>query len=173
MRDPYRKAYTQQKCNAKQRGVPFLLSFEEWKTIWLGSNKWDERGRGAAKYCMCRIGDAGAYEVGNVFIGLGAKNVRDGNLGKFDSDITRAKKSASLTGKPHPWSAGTNNVMHRPEVKAKISAATSGGKHYSARAVITPFGSFDSGTDAAIALNIPKPTIYWRCKYQKSGFAFA
>ena len=123
MRDIFRKLYTQQKSNAKQRGVDFLLTLEQWKSIWLESGNWDQRGRGAEKYCMCRVGDKGAYEISNVFIGLGRQNVRDGNLGKACSTEHRAKIAAANSGVPHPWSAGANNPMHRPEVKAKITAA--------------------------------------------------
>ena len=172
MRDPFRKAYTQHKSNAKQRGIEFKLTFDEWKQIWVDSEKWEQRGRGADKYCMCRIGDAGCYEVGNVFIGLGKTNVRDGNLGKTDSQETRHKKSVAAKGKAHPWSAGDKNPMHRPEVKAKISAAVGGSNNYRAKTVISPFGVFGSTTEASKELNIPAVTIQWRCRYNKSGWSY-
>lgn len=172
MRDIFRKLYTQQKSNAKQRGVDFKLTLQEWTTIWLESGKWEQRGRGAEKYCMCRLGDAGAYEVENVFIDLGKRNVSDGNKGKLDSAETKARKSAALKGMPHPWSAGSNNPMHRPEVKAKMSAKISGGKHYRARMVGTPHGIWTSATECAKALGMPVPTVNWRCKYHKMGFAY-
>jgi len=171
-KDPYLKAYTQQKSNAKQRGVEFVLTFDEWKQIWLYSGKWEQRGRGAEKYCMCRVGDAGCYQVGNVFIGLGKHNVRDGNLGKLDSNETKRKKSEALRGMPHPWSAGKNNAMHRPEVKAKLSASISGSKHYSAKMVGTPHGIWGSAVECAKALRMPEPTVNWRCRNQKLGFAY-
>lgn len=172
MRDIFRKLYTQQKSNAKWRGVEFKLTLEEWKTLWLDSGKWEQRGRGVGKYCMCRVNDCGAYEVGNVFIDLSTKNVRDGNVGKVMSAETRTKIAAANSGKPHPWSAGANSPMHRPEVKAKISAATSGGKHYAAKRVVTPQGQWPSATEAAGALGMPIPTVNWRCKHQKFGFAY-
>ena len=160
------------KSNAKRRGVEFLLTFEQWVDIWSESGKWDERGRGADKYCMCRIGDKGAYSVGNVFIGQGKHNVRDGNIGKLDSEETKRKKSQAAKGRSHDYAKGINNVMHRPEAKAKLSEAISGSKHYRARAVQTPFGMFLSGIEASKALNVPKPTVYWKCKYQKDGWSF-
>jgi len=171
-KDPYLKAYTQQKSNAKQRGVEFVLTFDEWKQIWLDSGKWEQRGRGAEKYCMCRVGDAGCYQVGNVFIGLGKHNVRDGNLGKSDSEETKRKKSESLRGMPHPWNVGKNNAMHRPEVKAKLSAAISGAKHYSARMVGTPHGVWGSAVECAKAFRMPEATVNWRCRNQKLGFDY-
>lgn len=173
MRDIYRKAYTQHKSNAKQRGIEMRLTLEEWKDIWLSSGKWDERGRGADKYCMCRNGDAGHYELGNVFIGQNKNNVRDGNIGKIPSAETRAKISASNMGKPHPWAKGFRNVMHRPEAKAKISAATGGANHYKQRGVITPSGYFVTAKAAAQALNINKSTVEWRSRHNKLGFSYA
>lgn len=171
MRDIFRKLYTQQKSNAKRRGIAFVLSLDEWKSIWLQSGKWEERGRGIGKYCMCRVGDVGSYEVGNVFIDLNTKNVSVGNLGKPDSAETKARKSAANIGKPHPWSVGDKNPMHRPEVKAKFSSATSGKNHYAQRGVITPQGYFDTAKEAAVALGIPQSTIEWRAKHKKFNFS--
>ena len=82
MRDRFQKLYAQHKSNAKRRGIPFLLTLDQWKTVWLDSGKWNQRGRGIDNYCMCRVGDAGAYEVGNVFIDLHQRNVSSGSLGK-------------------------------------------------------------------------------------------
>jgi len=172
-KDPYLKAYTQQKSNVRQRGLEMRLTFEEWKQIWLDSGYWEQRGRGSCSYCMMRKGDQGHYEIGNVFIGTNAQNVSDGNLGKLDSEETKRKKSEALSGQPKLWARGDGNPMHRPEVKAKISAAIGGGKHYSARKVVTPFGEFDSGTTAAKELGIPKPTIYWRCSRSWNGWSYA
>jgi hypothetical protein len=173
MKDPFRKAYTQHKSNAKNRCIDFMLSFDEWKQIWLNSGKWEQRGRGAEKYCMCRIGDQGCYEKGNVFIGLGKINVREGNLGKLDSEETKRKKSEALKGKPHPWAAGKNNPMHRPEVKAKMSIAVGGSNNYKAKTVASPFGIFGSTTEASKELNIPAVTIQWRCRHNKFGWSYA
>jgi len=173
MRDIFRKLYTQHKSNAKQRGIEMRLTFEEWKEIWVHSGKWDERGRGADKYCMCRIGDEGHYEAGNVFIALNKHNVSQGNIGKPDSEITKAKKSAALKGQPHPWVAGANNPMHRPEVKAKMSQAIGGANHYNQKGVNTPDGYFVTAKAAAIALNMKQPTVEWRARHNKLGFSYA
>jgi len=173
IKNQHLKAYTQQKSNAKQRGVEFSITFEEWKQVWLDSGKWDERGRGAEKFCMCRIGDVGCYSVANVFIGLGKHNVRDGNIGKLDSNETRQKKSQSMRGKPHPWSVGDKNPMHRPEVKAKMSIAVGGANNYRAKTVICPLGVFGSTTEASKELNIPAVTIQWRCRHNKAGWSYS
>lgn len=170
-RDLFRKAYTTHKSNAKRRGILFLLTFEEWKEIWLASGKWDLRGRGTDRYCMCRTGDAGAYVLGNVFIDENIRNISDGNKGKLDSDETRAKKSVALTDRPKPWARGTNNPMHRPEVKAAMTAAIGGAKHYNQRGVITPRGYFVTAKEAATALGMSKSTVEWRARHNKFGFS--
>lgn len=172
-KDPYKKAYTQHKSNAKQRCIEMRLTFDEWKEIWLQSGKWDERGRGAEKYCMCRLGDEGHYEAGNVFIAQNKCNISDGNIGKTDSEVTRAKKSASMKGKAHPWSVGDKNPMHRPEVKAKMGEATGGANHYNQKGVITPDGYFVTAKAAAIALSLKKSTVEWRSRHNKLGFSYA
>lgn len=166
------KVFKAQKSNAKTRGIPFLLTFKQWLAIWTESGKLDQRGRGAKKFCMCRHGDAGPYEVGNVFIGTGRENVRTGNLGKEMTQEVRDKISKANIGKPHPWSAGDKNPMHRPDVKAKISAAIGGANHYKAIGVTTPQGFFPTAKAAAEALGMKKPTVEWRARHNKFGFSY-
>lgn len=171
-KDLYRKGFTDQKRNAKMRGVEFLFTFEQWRDWWIATGKWEQRGRGRGKYCMRRHGDTGPYSVENVFCGLNEDNVRDGNLGKVMSQETRQKLSKANSGKAHPWSVGERNPMHRPEVKAKMSAAISGGKHYAAKMVATPHGIWTSAAEAAKCIGIPVATVNWRCQHQKLGFAY-
>lgn len=68
------KAFREQRTNASARKVEWNLTFWEWWHIWQESGKWEQRGRGAGQYCMCRHGDVGAYERGNVFIGEFSQN---------------------------------------------------------------------------------------------------
>lgn len=167
-----RKKFNAHKSNAKRRGIDFCMTFEQWTEMWDKSGKWLQRGRGADKYCMCRVGDTGPYSVENVFIGQGKKNVSDGNIGKPDSKETKRKKSEAAKGRSHDYAKGENNVMHRPEVKAKISEAIGGANHYKAKAVVSPFGKFGSATEAAKELGIPAVTIQWRCRYNKAGWSY-
>jgi hypothetical protein len=75
------RAYQHQKHAAEvRRGIPFRLTLMEWWKIWSDSGKWEQRGLGRG-YMMCRIGDLGAYEVGNVFIGEGAGNLSAASKG--------------------------------------------------------------------------------------------
>jgi hypothetical protein len=80
-----KRKYHAHKGVAKQRGIDFNISFDDWLNIWLTSNHWHERGVGKTKYVMSRVNDIGAYEVGNVLIQLHGKNVSDAMLGKKKS----------------------------------------------------------------------------------------
>jgi hypothetical protein len=60
------------KHSAKQRGIPFRLTFEQWWGIW--EPHWQDRGQCTGCKLMSRIGDKGAYEVGNVKIATHAEN---------------------------------------------------------------------------------------------------
>lgn len=76
-------AFRQQRQNARNRGVAFSLNFAQFVSIWESSGKLQNRGRGAEKYCMARIGDSGAYEIGNVHIVTNAENARAYAISKF------------------------------------------------------------------------------------------
>lgn len=60
--------FMRQKTNARQRGVLWDLTFEEWWSIWEKSGKWEERGTGYKNYCMARKHDDGGYTKNNVSI---------------------------------------------------------------------------------------------------------
>src|SRR5690606_1984307 len=66
-------AYRSQMHNARKRGIEWKISLWEWWTIWQESGHWDDRGRGTG-YMMCRFGDTGDYELGNVYIATGVHN---------------------------------------------------------------------------------------------------
>lgn len=68
------RAYQHQEGRAGKRNIEFKMTLMEWWRIWDESGHWNERGIGRG-WQMCRKGDDGAYEVGNVFIGEGAGNL--------------------------------------------------------------------------------------------------
>jgi hypothetical protein len=72
-----RRQYWAQKSNAKRRGIPFLLTYEQWYGIWKRSGHLSDRGKGTDRYCMARFHDRGAYEIGNVHIITHQQNARD------------------------------------------------------------------------------------------------
>jgi hypothetical protein len=65
--------YMVHKGNASGRGIEFLLTFEEWRTIW--GDQYE--GRGTGKLVMCRNKDQGAYETGNVRIDTQSNNAKE------------------------------------------------------------------------------------------------
>jgi hypothetical protein len=74
---PERTAFMRHRSAARGRGIPFLMTFDEWWEVWRASGKWPERGRHKGQYCMARFRDLGAYETGNVRIILGRENLAE------------------------------------------------------------------------------------------------
>lgn len=67
-------AFGSQRQNAKDRGIGWKLTIWEWWAIWQKSGKWPLRGKSKGQYVMCRFGDSGAYEIGNVYIATCSHN---------------------------------------------------------------------------------------------------
>ena len=87
---PYSKAkrrYNNQSWTARQRGIDFNFTFEEWYNWWL-SNGVDKE-TAPAEYThsnrleMCRFNDQGPYEDGNVYCGTHKQNMKDRDTSKF------------------------------------------------------------------------------------------
>lgn len=71
------RAYTRHCQSSRKRGIEFKLTLAQWWAIWQASGKFHLRGTGRGKYCMSRIRDDGAYELGNVHIQLNEANGRE------------------------------------------------------------------------------------------------
>lgn len=71
------RAYEQQRQSSSIRGIGWHLTFADWYAVWQASGKLHLRGRGKGKYCMSRIKDGGAYELGNVHIQLCTVNSQE------------------------------------------------------------------------------------------------
>ncbi len=97
--------------NSKQRGIPFLLTFEEWLKIWTASGYLHKSGKCKGQYCMARRGDLGAYKIGSVRIITVEQNHEEMRhtpankekarlrwLGRKHSAATKAKVSRTATG---------------------------------------------------------------------------
>lgn len=70
------------RASAKERGIEFKLTFEEWDQWWKDSGHYHERGKGIGKYVMARKGDIGPYAIGNLECLLHGDNIRAAHLGK-------------------------------------------------------------------------------------------
>lgn len=97
-----RQSYQMHVANSKRRGIPFKLTFDEWISIWKRSRKFPSRGRGPGKYVMSRIGDVGAYEVGNVKIILWSKNFRIGQKNQRWTEDRCNKIRVRMLGRKRP-----------------------------------------------------------------------
>lgn len=71
--------YYIQKGGAKARGIPFLLTFEEWYQWFLdhGVDRNVPQPNSGNSWAMCRFGDQGAYELGNIYLSTQSQNVVD------------------------------------------------------------------------------------------------
>ena len=74
-----RGRFKQQKNAAQRRGIPWSLTFEQWWSVWQASGHWEQRGKGAGKFSMGRLGDRGGYAPGNVEIVPNEVNSADRN----------------------------------------------------------------------------------------------
>lgn len=90
-----RGRYIRHKANAARRGVPFLLTYGQWLIIWKMSGRLRWRGPRMRQFVMCRCGDEGAYEWGNVYIGRARLNLRDG--GRATQFVKRRHTARSTT----------------------------------------------------------------------------
>jgi hypothetical protein len=111
--------FCEQRYGALQRGIQFLLSAEEWWSIWTMSGHWNARGSGRGRYCMARYNDAGPYAVGNVRIITNEENGTE--LWRCCSPETRAR----MIGGPERRimvSAKLRARWHAPEVRTRIDA---------------------------------------------------
>jgi hypothetical protein len=93
-----KRAFIQQRANAKRRNIEWRMTFEEWLEIWLASGRMGLRGRGVGKYCMSRFGDRGPYALGNVEIKLHEVNVSEGSTGIKRTDEQNAARTLAMIG---------------------------------------------------------------------------
>jgi hypothetical protein len=121
--NPQVAAYLTQKSHAKSRGIPFLLTFDEWWEVWFESGKWNRRGRRRDQFVMARHGDIGPYANGNVRICSIQENVSEWaeNLGED------TRKRMSERQRDRKWSAETRKKMlgrtHSHETRERMRIA--------------------------------------------------
>lgn len=107
--------YIESKNNAKNRGIEFLMTFEEWWEIWDKSGKWELRGKKKGEYVMGRNLNKGAYEKGNVSIIPMSENIKLSRAGR--------KPTLGLTGRKYNTKNSKNkeiqtNVFENAEIQA-------------------------------------------------------
>lgn len=57
-------AWMQMRAQANYRGEEFLLTLEDFQSLW--KDKWDMKGRSSDSYCLTRNDPDGAWELSNV-----------------------------------------------------------------------------------------------------------
>lgn len=76
-----RDAWRAQRWRCHQRGIEFRFAYKEWVSWWEDAlaqrGPGAIRGKGRGKLGMCRFGDRGAYEPGNVYCGTQVDNSND------------------------------------------------------------------------------------------------
>ena len=144
-----RRAYRIQKHSATKRGIPFLLTFEQWSEWWLTDDRWSRRGRKAGQLQMGRKGDSGPYSPDNV-----------------ECATKEQKQKAQLTA------LSSLSPEKRAEVFKKAGLARSGEKHWRARPVVTPLGTFVTVTAAAKAHGITQPHGSDLAKEKRNGWRY-
>jgi hypothetical protein len=87
------------RASAKERGIEFKLTFEQWDQWWKDSGHYHERGKERGQYVMSRKGDLGAYELGNIECKLSADNIAEAHTGKLKSEEWKNKVRATKTRK--------------------------------------------------------------------------
>jgi hypothetical protein len=151
-KDKFKQGYTRSKADAKRRGIQFEFTFDEWKTWWLETGKWDKRGRKAGCFQMCRTNDVGPYNLTNVYCDTIEANSRLPHAGATRPTEWSAKIGASLRGKP------------KTKEHSKALALAMLGKQYS-----TPAGVFQTSAECEQATGVKRATVMWRCKNNYQG----
>jgi len=98
----YRGCFTRQRAAAKQRRIPFHLTYDEWLGVWQGSGRLQQRGTMSGNYQMGRRGDVGPYASPNVEIISLAENHRQAAINR--------KLRQALTAASTDWSTASSTV---------------------------------------------------------------
>ena len=103
---------------AKNRGIAFEITFEEWYQWWL-DNGYDRNfplPNTADGPCMCRIGDVGPYRINNIYLATRKENSRH----REDNKPSRKQKVQT------PW--GIFSSVREAAKILPIPPTTLGGK---------------------------------------------
>jgi hypothetical protein len=72
--------YNAHKSSAKNRGIEFNLTFDEWFNWWLNNGldkNFSQGKRNKDTLCMCRFNDTGGYSLDNIYCATASQNVKD------------------------------------------------------------------------------------------------
>jgi len=143
-------AYVVQRNSAHRRGIDFNFTYEEWLAWWnqalaaIGPEA--KRGLRRGEYMMCRFGDIGVYESGNVYAGTSAQN---------QGDVDPEKRRAALQA---AWEA------RRESDEPCWLEGKRGDAHPKSKPIMTPKGRFGSANLAAEAFGITRQAVHYKVK---------
>jgi hypothetical protein len=89
--------FRRQRATAKQRGIPFAMTFEEWLRVWQQSGRLQQRGTRSGNYQMGRLGDVGGYSSSNVKIITIQENTNEAAQNR------KLRRQAALTAPSSDW----------------------------------------------------------------------
>jgi hypothetical protein len=142
-----RRAYSNQRQSARKRGIPFLFTYAQWSEWWLTDNRWAHRGRKAGQYQMGRKDIGGPYAPNNIVC------------------VTKEEKQQSQL-------IPALSPERRAAAAKKGGLARSGEKHWQARPVVTPLGTFATITEAAKAHGIHRTYGSLLAKKKRKGWRY-
>jgi hypothetical protein len=125
------KAFTAHRSNAKQRGIGFEFTIEDWWHWWQTDDRWVRRGRGKDSFVMARFGDVGPYSITNVYCSTvsensaagGRKSVGGGRKRIGDLPMTPAERQARRKARVFGEIAELREALVRVSVAASLSEA--------------------------------------------------
>ena len=164
-----------QRARARQRGIDWMLSFDQWYQWWQSTGHWEERGITSGKYVMSRFGDQGPYSLDNIFCQTRDDNCREANYklkGRKRSEDFRKNLREKLSGVPKPHQQGSLNRFHNSNLTEELKQRIQEGREKTKKPVITPYGRYPSITEAAQALNVDKATIGYRLKRHPQDYYY-
>ena len=141
-------AYMMQVRAAKQRGIEFRFTLLGWRLWWrlsLATVPGGVRGCQRGNYVMARYGDAGAYDIDNVYL-----------------STVEANSAAAHRDKPE-----------RPGSMTGQHLRVRGAGHPRSKAVLTPRGRFGSAALAAEAFGITRQCAAMRARSRQKGWSLA
>lgn len=117
-------AYRSQKSAARNRLIPWRLTFQEWHACWLDSGKLDFRGRGRGRYVMTFSDRSRGYEVGNVRITLYEQSIRETRARTRGNVAANTGVYCMYPGLSKPWVARVNrkSIGHFATAEQAIAA---------------------------------------------------
>lgn len=145
-----RAAYSAQKRTAKQRGIEWHFTFEEWWSWWQIDNRWANRGIGRDKFCMARKGDTGPYSPENVYCATHSQNQADvpfERRSEYNREVARTRRNTSPL-----YNKGAGHPLSQP--------------------IETPEGRFGSASEAAAHFGITRQGVRYRVTAGWDGWRY-